>query len=317
MKFKEFYYKTEGRDINEGPRGRKVGEFLGGMAGLAAPALAGSAISGDALGGSMFDQHGAPGGLLGTGVGVLKGRHAGSALGGAIGDKIGDGMGWLGKKIFGAKKKKGDPNAYFNKLTGGRDMGDPDAIEISPDKNQIRKNDHGDNGEDYLRNRSEMEEASKTLSAILNDKILNFGYSPHEIQQMITNLGDSNRVLRSWKLHKYDQMVGDEIKAGRPGTARMIGKRGIEELQKAGVLPPPSNDLPVHSEPTEDEPTHDLAHEPNLDMDQPSMHRKKVDLFGEEIPEEKPKKKPSDKIRPKRTSRAKKKVDAPGLFDNF
>lgn len=324
MKFKEFYYQTEKHDIQEGPKGRKVGEFLGSMAGLTVPALAGSAISGNMMDGGMFDKHGAPGGVLGTGLGVMKGRHVGSAVGGAIGDKIGDGMGWLKNKLFGKRIKPGNPNSYFDKLTGGRDFGNPDEVTFKADK--ANNDEKGILDKEYFSNREKMDKAAKTLALILNDKELDLGYSPHEIMQIVTNVGDSNRILRAWTLHKFDQMVADALKAGHPGTARMLGKRSIEELQKAGVMPPPSSRLPVHSEPNEDEPVHDLAHdyahEPKHDevpnIDQPTMHAKHVDLFGDEIPTKikKPKKvtDPS-KPKPKRASRAKRRNDTPSLFD--
>lgn len=323
MKFKEFLHDVEGLGFNEGPRGRKVGEFLGGLAGLAGPALGGAAISGEMMGGDMFDKHGAPGGLIGTGLGIMKGRNWGQAIGGAIGDKIGDGLGWVGKKMFGKKKPKSTGTPYFDALTGGRDVGDPNAVTF---KAGDRREEKGTVDKDYFANREKMDAAGKTLAFILNDKLLDFGYSPNEVQQFVTNVGESNRVLRAWLLH-YHQMVEDAIKAGHPGTAKMMGKRGVELLQEKGVLPPPATRTGTVAEP--EEPAHDLGpddfhHEepddvPAPDVEQPTAHHKRTDLFGDEIPEPKPKRKraPADPSKPKRKrpSRAKKKPETPGLFD--
>lgn len=333
MKFKQFLYEAEGREFHEGPRGRKVGEFLGGMAGLAGPALGGAAISGEMMGGDMFDKHGAPGGLLGTGLGVMKGRHWGSAIGGAIGDKVGDGIGWLGRKLFGPRKKKGDPNAYFKKLQGDRDLGaDPETdVDYKP---QGRVSGPAVNpskeAEAHLKSREGLDAAAKTLGLILGDKELDLGYSPDEIRQFVTNIGDNNRVLRAWKLHGYDKMIEDSLAKGQPATARMMGKRAVAELQKARVLPHPAGRPPYEVLPDDDHGTpptdgpggseidladHPDAHEPEAgDATQPSVKRR-VDLFGDEVPDAPKKKKRAPSAKP-RKPRGKKKADTtPGLFD--
>lgn len=323
MNFKEFYRQAEGQDINEGDRGRKVGEFLGGLGGLAGSALGGAAASAGMLGGDMSGAAGAPGGILGTGVGLTGGKYLGARTGGYIGDKIGDGMGWLKDKLFGPRKKKGDGGAgYFKKLTGDGDLGaNPDG-DLHTDQKADSKLKPSVAAQ-HLAGRSESDSAANTLALILGDKELNLGYSPAEIRNMTINIGPGNRVLSAWKLHKYDQMIADSLKGGHPATARMIGKRAIEKLQELGVMQKPR---PAYEIAHKHEPEIDLG-DPSVAVDdnghakgeeapnitQPTVQHKQGSLFGDDEPAAPNLPKPK-KPRAPRKSRAKKQ-SGPSLFD--
>lgn len=345
MNFKEFYRQAEGHDINEGPRGRKVGEFLGSLGGLAGSAIGGAAASASMLGSgaddSMFGASGAPGGLLGTGVGMMAGKHYGAKLGGSIGDKVGDGMGWLKDKLFGKRKPKGDGGAgYLKKLTGDRDLGaDPDGNIHTDQKlsNKLKASD----ATQHLTGRTESDAAAKTLALVLGDKELNLGYTPAEISNMVINVGPGNRVLSAWKLHKYDQMIADSLKDGHPGTARMLGKRAVEKLQELGVMPKPKG---AYEEVPDDENVSKVSPEPDVDLadpstavdahgephtggdtdapniTQPTAHHKQGSLFGDDdepaAPKPKRVRKPADPTKPKRSRRKLAKDATPGLFDD-
>ena len=325
MNFKEFIDRAEGLNIHEGPRGRKVGEFLGGMGGMAASTLGGAAASDAMIGGDgMFGQSGAPGGILGTGAGYFGGKDIGASVGGEIGDRVGNATGWLRDRLFRRKKKVGAGQAYIDKLQAKTGI-NPDDAEVATRADGINTS--------RERNKTQNADAQGVVDRMLKkgeireplEQVLAWGgYKNDDIIRLVHSAGNNNTffnaIMSDEKIIQALKWVKQELAGGREtGTAKLMGQRVLDMLKAKDALPPPGN--AAGSGRTRAEPEIDLADphshdEPEVpNMVQPSVEKglRHQDLFGGEAGSPGP---GVPKMPRTRRKAAKKKAAArPSLFD--
>lgn len=291
LQFKDFFHQAEGDPLHEREFLKKSGRFLGGLAGMAAPvagaALASNAIAPDflKLAGSDIQVpddptgQGGLGGLLGMSM-MRRGHNAGAAIGGAIGDKVGHGIDtaakWAWDKLRG--KKKGDPNKYFDKLTGGDKDLNPDDVQVrdrlTPEPAATTRD-----AKDAVK---QFQATSPTKSADMLRLVLRkAGYSGQEALR----LGFNQDVVKAWDMNGLPGMIQQELDAGRHGTAKHIALTGVAKLQDAGLLPKPAEQAPPETGDETSGPGWELVPDDEVE----TSGKKQLDLFGDEVVD-KPKK---------------------------
>lgn len=276
----------------------KVGRFLGGLAGMAAPVAAGAYASNmyapdlAALAGSdvtipddPMGPGGAIGGLGGTVAGAALGHKVGAAVGDYLGDKVGQGARWAWNKV---RRKRPTGPTYLDRLAAGRTDLDPDAVsQLEPPAKESPKVAATQDARAAKDAVSQFEDKAD-LSRTLRLGLMAAGYPA----KMVARYGYDTDLVNAWGRNDLARMIHGEIAAGRKGTARHIALQGINKLQAAGLLPKPSPD---------DE----------IDLADPQHHApppRQLDLFGDE-PEA-----PAAKRSAKGGRRKKRANNTPSLF---